>query len=69
MGGGPGGDSSDVVIWAETKTDTGSVYYYNTKTRSTSWDRPEGQGIKIMSHEEVRRDGFLYFLSTHLSIA
>jgi hypothetical protein len=50
---GPGGNDSQDVIWAETKTETGGVYYYNTKTRATSWERPEGPGIRIMSHEEV----------------
>lgn len=51
---GPPPVESDIGnIWAETKTDTGSSYYYNAKTRVTSWDRPEGPNVTVMSHEEV----------------
>lgn len=49
------GSNEDVqeVIWAEARSESGSSYFYNTKTRVTSWERPEGPGVRIMSHEEV----------------
>jgi transcription elongation regulator 1 len=56
MGGGGQIGCEPEQIWAETKTEGGSSYFYNTKSRVTSWDRPEGPNIKIMSHEEVHHN-------------
>lgn len=40
-------------LWVETKTDEGKSYFYHAITRETTWTRPEGPHIKIMSQSEV----------------
>jgi transcription elongation regulator 1 len=42
-------------VWVETKTDEGKSYYYNARTRVTSWKTPEGDDVKILSQEEVEK--------------
>lgn len=40
-------------IWVETKTNEGKSYYYNARTRETTWTKPEGNNIKIISQDQV----------------
>ena len=55
-GGGGGGMNSgpEEKVWAEARSPDGKIYYYHTQTRETTWDRPEGPGVRIVRHEEVR---------------
>uniref|UniRef100_A0A1L8DIB5 Putative transcription factor n=1 Tax=Nyssomyia neivai TaxID=330878 RepID=A0A1L8DIB5_9DIPT len=40
-------------LWVETKTEEGKSYYYHAVSRETTWSRPEGPHIKIMTQTEV----------------
>lgn len=40
-------------LWVETKTEDGKSYYYHALTRETTWTRPDGPQVKIMSQNEV----------------
>lgn len=40
-------------IWVETKTNEGKSYYYSARTRETTWNKPEGNNIKIISQDQV----------------
>ncbi|XP_030563742.1 transcription elongation regulator 1 isoform X2 [Drosophila novamexicana] len=40
-------------IWVETKAEDGRSYYYHAVTRETTWTRPDGPNIKIMTQTEV----------------
>lgn len=50
---GPDANNSEENVWAEAKTAEGKSYFYHTETRETTWERPEGPGVKIIRHEEV----------------
>lgn len=39
-------------IWVETKASEGKSYYYNARTRETTWTKPEGN-VKILLQEQV----------------
>lgn len=39
-------------LWVETKTGDNKSYFYHAVTRQTTWDRPEGPNIKVMTQGE-----------------
>lgn len=39
-------------LWVETKTNDGKLYYYKAATRETTWKRPEGPNIRVMTQPE-----------------
>lgn len=49
---GPGGLDFSGEIWVETKASEGKSYYYNARTRETTWTKPEGN-VKILLQEQV----------------
>uniref|UniRef100_A0A336LIW6 CSON011127 protein n=1 Tax=Culicoides sonorensis TaxID=179676 RepID=A0A336LIW6_CULSO len=40
-------------LWIETKTDEGKSYYYHAISRQTTWVRPTGPNVQVMSQMEV----------------
>ena len=40
-------------VWVETKNDDGKPYYYNAQSRETTWSKPEGDGVRILTQQEV----------------
>lgn len=40
-------------VWIETKAGDGKSYYYNARTRETTWDKPSGSNITVISQEQV----------------
>ncbi|XP_068908784.1 transcription elongation regulator 1 isoform X1 [Tenebrio molitor] len=40
-------------IWVETKTAEGKSYFYNARTRETTWTKPEGPNVKVISQDQV----------------
>lgn len=40
-------------MWVETKTEDSKSYYYHAITRETTWNRPEGPNVKIMTQAEI----------------
>ncbi len=40
-------------VWVETKNDDKKSYFYNARTRETTWTKPEGDNVKILSQSEV----------------
>lgn len=55
-----GGMDLSGEIWVETKTGEGKSYYYNARTRETTWTKPEGEGVKILTQQEVCFLGLLF---------
>lgn len=50
---GSGGLDPNSEIWVETKTAEGKSYFYNARTRETTWTKPEGPNVKVISQEQV----------------
>ncbi|XP_025202962.1 transcription elongation regulator 1-like [Melanaphis sacchari] len=42
-------------VWVRIKAVDGKLYYYNARTRETTWDKPSGDNISIISYEEVEK--------------
>lgn len=42
-------------LWVETKTDSGKSYFYHSTTRETTWTRPEGRNVKVLSQAELEQ--------------
>jgi transcription elongation regulator 1 len=49
-------------IWVETKASEGKSYFYNARTRETTWTKPEGPAVKIITQEQVLFYKFLMHL-------
>ncbi|XP_044737437.1 transcription elongation regulator 1 [Chrysoperla carnea] len=49
----PMGMDMNAEIWVETKTSEGKSYFYNARTRETTWNKPEGQNVKVISQDQV----------------
>ncbi|KAH8313835.1 hypothetical protein KR067_012422, partial [Drosophila pandora] len=47
------GSGAPPDIWVETKAEDGRSYYYHAVTRETTWTRPDGPTVKIMTQIEV----------------
>lgn len=43
-------------VWVENKTSDSRTYYYNARTRESSWTKPvAGPNVKVITQEEVER--------------
>ena len=42
-------------VWVENKSGDGRVYYYNARTRESSWTKPVGPNVKIITQDDVER--------------
>lgn len=48
-------DASTDEVWVETKTGDGKSYYYHAKSRETTWTKPEGPNVKVLTQQQVIR--------------
>lgn len=45
--------SANEEVWVETKTADGKSYFYHAKTRETTWTKPEGPNVKVLTQQQV----------------
>lgn len=55
-------DASSDEVWVETKTGDGKSYYYHAKTRETTWTKPEGPNVKVLSQQQVNFRFLILFI-------
>ena len=59
-------------IWVETKAGDNKVYFYNARTRETTWTKPEGENVKVLTQQQVKTilycDFMLYTLLQNSTI-
>ncbi|KAJ8961879.1 hypothetical protein NQ318_021497 [Aromia moschata] len=48
-----GGIDPNTEIWVETKTAEGKSYFYNARTRETTWTKPDSPNVKVISQDQV----------------
>ena len=46
-------DVANDEVWVETKAGDGKSYYYHAKTRETTWTKPEGPNVKVLTQQQV----------------
>ncbi|CAF0903174.1 unnamed protein product [Brachionus calyciflorus] len=46
---------SNEDVWVENKTPDGRVYYYNARSRESSWTKPIGKNVKVVTQEELEK--------------
>lgn len=46
-------DVSTDEVWVETKAGDGKSYFYHAKSRETTWTKPEGPNIKVLTQQQV----------------
>ena len=52
----PGTQPAKEEVWVENKTADSRTYYYNARTRESSWTKPEATlGVKVITQEDVER--------------
>ena len=42
-------------VWVENKTSDGRVYYYNARSRESSWTKPEGPSVRVIAQEDLEK--------------
>ncbi|XP_055624534.1 transcription elongation regulator 1 [Toxorhynchites rutilus septentrionalis] len=47
------GPAQTQELWVETKTAEGKSYFYHAITRETTWTRPDGPNVKVMTQADV----------------
>ncbi|VVC37261.1 Hypothetical protein CINCED_3A007955 [Cinara cedri] len=52
-------------VWIETKSGDGKSYYYNARTRETTWDKPSGPNITVISQEQVENLGNTNYIKSN----